>query len=293
MKKIIFLGMALITVLCFSPICANSQVDAIVRNGIEIFRSHVRLPPGTEIKFIEKKESPIPDFYSLKLIISLPDKEMPVVIYVNKSGEKVILGNLYIKGENITLKEAGPAKPKKIDMAMLDMDKSPFIGNKGAKIVIVEFSNFQCPYCMESWSRLVELMKRYPHEFKYIFKHFPFQPKGKTFELSELAAAAHEIGNDAFWVIHDFFFTKEGQEMVNRLEKEAIKQNVEQVLKEKSYNIKNFQLALETGKARNKVLEDMALANRFRLTSTPTKIINGDIIVGLTADNTIERYIIK
>lgn len=293
MRKFIFLSMTLIIYICLLPIHGNSQSDLVVRNGIEIFRSHVRLPPDAEIKFVEKKESPIPDFYSLKLIISLPDKDMPIVIYVDKNGEKVILGNLYVKGENITLKEAGPPRPKKIDMTMLDMEKSPFIGNIGARVVIVEFSNFQCPYCMDSWLKMARLMKRYPQEFKYIFKHFPFQARGKTFELSEFAAAAHEVGNDAFWVVHDFFFTKEGQEMVTRLEKEAIKENVEKLLKGKGYNIKNFNLALEIGKAKSRVLEDMAVANRFRFTSTPTKIVNGDIIVGSTPDSTLERYLNK
>jgi protein-disulfide isomerase len=241
---------------------------------------------------LEKQESPISDFYAIKLLVTLPDKEIPTIVYVDKSGEKVLIGNLFIKGENVTAKEAGPPKPKKIDMGLLEMEKSPVLGNKGAKVTIVEFSNFQCPYCMDAWSKLMGLMKRYPQDFKYIFKHFPFQPGGKTFELSEMAAAAQEISNEAFWLIHDFFFTKEGQNIAN-LEKGAAKQKVEQLLKGKGYDLKTFQSAIETGRARNRVLEDMALANRLRLTSTPTKIVNGDIIVGLTPDSTLEKYLGK
>lgn len=274
------------------PISSFSQEDRMVQMAIDTFKANVRLPKGTEIKFVEKKESPIQDFYSIKILIELPDKEMPTVIYVDKNGEKVILGNLFIRGENVTIKEAGPSQPKKIEMSSLEMDKSPFLGNKGAKVTIVEFSNFQCPYCMESWRRISELMKKYPEDLKYIFKHFPFQPQGKTFELSEIAAAAQEEGNEAFWVVHDYFFTKEGQETA-RLEKGAIKLRVEQLLKEKGYNLTNFQAAFETGNAKKRVLEDMALANRYRMASTPTKIINGDMIIGLTQDNLIERYLGK
>ena len=107
-----------------------------------------------------------------------------------------------------------------------------------------------------------------------------------------MAAAAQEISNEAFWVVHDFFFTKEGQDMAN-LEKGAVKQKVEQLLKGKGYDVRIFQSALETGRARNRVIEDMALADRFRMTSTPTKIVNGDIIVGSTPDNVLERYLGK
>ncbi len=270
-----------------------SQEDKAVRAALETFKTHVRLPPATEVKVLEKKESPIPDFYAIKFLILLPDKEMPAVVYVDRTGEKVILGNLYIKGENITAKEAGPPKPKKIDMGILEMEKSPFVGNREAKVVVVEFSNFQCRYCMDSWTRFMGLLKRYPKEFRYIFKHFPFQPQGKTFELSEMAAAAYELSNEAFWFIHDFFFTQEGQDLANKMDQGALKKKVEQLLNERGYDIKIFQSALETGRARERVLGDMALAGRLRLTATPTKIVNGEMIIGLTPDSNLERYLTK
>lgn len=292
LKKCLIAGICLsLSVLTFfQP--GFAQVDNIGAAAINTFRSQVRLPQGTEIKFLEKKESPISDFYSVRLLIVLPDKEMPVIVYVDKTGEMVFIGNLFIKGENVTMKEAGPPRPKKIDMGLLEMGKSPSLGNKGAKVTIVEFSNFQCPYCMDSWSKFMELRKRYPQDFKYIFKHFPFQTQGKTFELSEMAAAAQEVSNEAFWIVHDFFFTQEGQNIAN-LEKGVVKLKIEQLLKGKGYDVKLLQSALETGRGRNRVLEDIALANRLRMTSTPTKIVNGDIIVGSTGDNVIEHYLAK
>lgn len=292
MGKAMFWTGMLIALVLWVPIVSFSQVDSAVQAAIDTFKSQVRLPPGAEIKFLEKKESPVPDFYTVKLLVIFPDKEMPAIIYVDKSGEKVFLGNLFVKGENVTLKEAGPPRPKKIDMGLLEIEKSPSLGNDGAKVTIVEFSNFQCPYCMDSWSKFMGLMKRYPQDFKYIFKHFPFQPQGKTFELSEMAAAAQEVSHEAFWLLHDFFFTKEGQDIAHQ-EQGAIKQKVEQLLKGKGYDLKIFQSALETGRARKRVLEDMDLANRLRLTSTPTKIVNGDMIIGLSPDSTLERYLKK
>jgi protein-disulfide isomerase len=261
-----------------------------VRAAIDTFKSQVRLPQGTEIRFLEKKESPIPEFYSVKLLLIYPDKEVPVVIYVDKAGEKVIIGNLFIKGENLTMKEAGPPRPKKIDMAILDIEKSPSIGPKGAKVTIVEFSNFECPYCMDSWAKLKTLLEKHPKEIRYIFKHFPFQPQGRTFELSELAAAAQEVGQEAFWLVHDFLFTNEGQN-VAKLERKAVQMKVEQLLREKNHDVKAFVSALETGKAKERVLEDMAVGNRIRVTATPTKIVNGDLIVGSTGNGVLEKYL--
>jgi protein-disulfide isomerase len=292
LKRGLIGGICLLLSIFISSQPGFSQEDKIGEVAINTFRSQIRLPQGTEIKFLEKKESPIPDLYSVKLLLVFPDKDVPAVIYVDKEGEKVFIGNLFIRGENVTIKEAGPPRPKKIDMAILDMDKSPAIGPKGAKVTLVEFSNFQCPYCMDSWTKLKTLLGKYPKEIRYIFKHTPFQPEGKTFELSEMAAAAQEVSLEAFWLVHDFLFTVEGQNIA-KLERKVVQVKIEQLLREKNHDVKIFQTALESGKGRQRVLEDMALANKIRITGTPTKIVNGDIIVGSSPDNVLERYIEK
>jgi protein-disulfide isomerase len=269
-----------------------SQVDRIAQAAIDTFKSQGRLPPGTEIQFIEKKESPIPEFYLVKLLVVLRDREVPVAVYVDKSGEKVLLGNLFVRGENVTVKETGPPKLKKADMAPLETGQSPFTGAKEAKVTIVEFSNFQCPFCMDSWSKLTEILKKYPKEIKYVFKHFPFESRGKAFDLSEIAAAAQAISNEAFWAVHDFLFSNEGQAIAS-LERETMTEQIEQMLKGKGYDVEPFRSAFVTGKAKKRVQEDMAIGNSLHVTGTPTKIINGDIFVGSTPEDVVESYLRK
>jgi protein-disulfide isomerase len=269
-----------------------AQEDRTVQLAVDIVKAQLRLPPGAEIKVLEKRESPIPEFYSVKLVISLPDKEVPIIVYVDKTGEKVFIGNLFIRGENVTMKEAGPPKTKKIDMRSLDMDKSPFIGPREAKVTLVEFGNFECSHCMDSWTKLKPLLGKYPKEIRYVFKHLPFQPEGKTFELSDMAAAAQEVSLEAFWLVHDFLFTSGGQSVV-KLDRRAVQLKVEQLLRDKNQDVKAFQMALESGKGKSRVLEDMALANKLRIAGTPTKIVNGDVIVGPAPDNFLDRYLGK
>lgn len=68
--------------------------DNFAQVAIATVRAHMGLPPGVEIKFIEKKESPVPGFYAVKLSLVTPDREIPAIIYVDKAGEKIFLGNL-------------------------------------------------------------------------------------------------------------------------------------------------------------------------------------------------------
>jgi hypothetical protein len=87
-KSILGTGM-LIALALTVPVAAFCQEDRVAQVAIDTFKSHVRLPPGSEIKFLEKKESPILDFYAVKLLVNLPDKEIPTIVYVEKSSEKV------------------------------------------------------------------------------------------------------------------------------------------------------------------------------------------------------------
>lgn len=267
-----------------------SQEDKVAQAAVEAIKTQMRMTKGIDVKFVEKKESPIPDFYLVKLIISYPDREMPVVIYVDKTGEKVILGNLFVKGENITRKEMGQPKPRKVDMAQLEVEKAPFRGANGAKVTVVEFSNYQCPFCMKGWSKMKEVLEKQANNVRYVFKFYPMKGQEKSIYLCEMAAAALEVSNDAFWVVHDFLFSEEGQNLAKG-EKDPVKQKIEQILKEKGFNTKAFQTALESGKAKKKVEEDMALGEKVRVLGAPTMIINGDYMRGPFSDRILERYL--
>ena len=292
LKKCLIGGICLLLSISFFSYQCFSQEDRIGEVAINTFRAQIRLPQGTEIRLLEKKESPIPEFYSVKLLLIFPDKEVPAIIYVDKAGEKVIIGSLFIKGENVTMKEAGSPVLKKVNVGSLEIEKSPSIGPTEAKVTIVEFSNFECPFCLDSWMKLKEVMDQHPADIRYVFKHFPFQTQGKAFELSEMSAAAQEVSNEAFWVVHDFLFSNEGQAVATG-DKEALKQKIEQILKRQGHDVKTFRSALETGKAKKRVQEDMAVGNSIHVTGTPTKIMNGDIIVGSTPEDVVERYLRK
>jgi protein-disulfide isomerase len=289
LKKILLSGSLAFCALFLSS-HGFSQEDRVVQTAIATIKAQARLPQGTQVKFLEKKESPIPDFYAVKLFLLTPDKEIPVVVYVDKAAEKVFLGNLYIKGVNVTAKEAGPAILKKVDMSSLEVEKSPSLGPKEAKVTIVEFANFECSHCQDSWAILRSLIKKYPADLRYVFKHFPFQPQGKAFELSEMAAAVQEVNNEAFWAVHDFLFSEEGHTYA-AVGKETLKQRIEAILEEKGYDVKAFRSALETGRGKKRVEEDMAVGNRIPVSGTPTKVINGDVILGSTQDGILEKYL--
>ncbi|MDO9124377.1 MAG: thioredoxin domain-containing protein [Deltaproteobacteria bacterium] len=291
MLKKTFLQVACLIFLSFSQATQGfAQKDNIAQIAIDTVRGHMGLPPGVEVKFIEKKESPVPGFYSIKMVLLTPDKEIPIVIYVDKAGERVFLGTLIVKGENVTRKEAGEPKPRKVDPALLEMERSPFRGPAQAKVTIVEFSNFHCSYCVKSWKKMEGLLQKYPQDIKYVFKHFPLQSNGKARELSEMVAAVQMVSNEAFWVIHDFFFSDEGQAIINN-DREQLRLRIEIILKQKGFDMKPFQTALNAMYGKARVEEDVAVGAKIGVNATPSTVINGNFVRGPLPEKTIEKHL--
>lgn len=286
----------LLRTICLIFLCSSlttqgfAQKDNIAQTAIDAVKAHMGLPPGVEIRFVEKKDSPVPGFYSVKLLLVAPDREIPTVIYVDRAGEKVFLGTLVVKGENVTRKEVGEVKPRKVDPALLKIEKSPFRGSAQPKVTIVEFSNFHCSYCAQSWKKMEGLLQKYPLDIKYVFKHFPLQSNGKARELSEMVSAVQMVSNEAFWVIHDFFFSDEGQAIINNSKKQ-LRLRIEIILQQKGFDAKAFQTALHTGYGKTRMEEDIAIGTRIGVSATPSSVINGDFVRGLLPEKTIEKHL--
>jgi len=124
MSKIFFGVMALMIISLFSTINVPLKENNIVQLAIQTVRIQGDLSKEAEVKFVERRESPIPDFYMVKLLVVKEDKEAPIVVYVDRSAEKVIVGTLFIKGENETMREAGGLKISRIDSEKLEPGKT-------------------------------------------------------------------------------------------------------------------------------------------------------------------------
>ncbi len=92
----------------------------IVQLAIETVRAQASLPETVTIKFVEKRESLIPDFYMVKLAVVEKENEFPLVVYVDRSAEKVILGTLFIRGENMTKREEADFAVSRMKVGQLE-----------------------------------------------------------------------------------------------------------------------------------------------------------------------------
>lgn len=98
-----------------------------------------------------------------------------------------------------------PTPPKLLeDPVVIPIDGEPFLGPKDARVTLVEFSDFQCPYCAAAVAKLYAVLKAYPHDVKLVFKQFPLDTHSHAALAAAAALAAHRQGK--FWPLHDAMF---------------------------------------------------------------------------------------
>lgn len=165
----------------------------------------------------------------------------------------------------------------------IEAGTSPSWGPEDAPVTIVEFSDFQCPFCARYTTQTYPLLREtYGDRVRYVFKHYPIAGLHPDAERAGIAAeCAHE--QDRFWEYHDALFDNQAD-----LSQAALLLYARQV---EVPNIEQFTECLTTQKYAATVEADLQLGNRLGVSGTPTFFINGLPLVGAQPYSTFEAAI--
>ena len=148
---------------------------------------------------------------------------------------------------------------------------APFKGGSDAKVTIVEYSDFQCPFCSKASQIIAELEKKYGNKIKVAFKNFPLPFHSQARLAAEAAMCANEQNVKYFWKMHDGMFADQTKLDHDNLIATAKKAGVKEA---------DFKACLDSGKFKAKVDADIAEGQKIMIKSTPTFFINGKLISG-------------
>lgn len=148
--------------------------------------------------------------------------------------------------------------------------ESPATGASEQKIVLLEFSDFQCPYCAQMHQRLKEFMANHQREVTLVYKHFPLTSiHAEALPAAKAAWAAGQQGK--FWQYQDALFTQQeklGEEFYVATAK-TLNLDIEQFNRDRS------------GDAANRAIQqDMLMAQRLGIAGTPFFVMNGEAFSG-------------
>ncbi|MDZ4221773.1 MAG: DsbA family protein [Patescibacteria group bacterium] len=162
-------------------------------------------------------------------------------------------------------------------------DDDPSIGRADAGVTIVEFSDFECPFCRQSYPIIRSLTQEFKDEVRFIYRDFPLVA---IHENAHTAARAGFCADkqDLFWQLHDKLFQNQ-----DAMGKTAILGYANQIGADSAA----FAACLDSQEAYNEVDEDIAAGEAAGVSGTPTWFINGIRVAGVIPEDVFRQIIIE
>jgi protein-disulfide isomerase len=162
-------------------------------------------------------------------------------------------------------------KKPKVNVVVENGEGTPTWGPDTAKVKIVEFSDFQCPFCSKAADTVNELKKKYGKKIQIAFRHYPLPNHPEARPTSEASMCVNEQSTDKFWKFHDEAFKNQSKLQMADLEEYA---------KKVGANMDKFKECMNSKKYAQKVQADMEYGEKVGVRSTPSFFINGQIVAG-------------
>ena len=177
---------------------------------------------------------------------------------------------LFLKSLRSNAKVVTYLKPPPVFRAELSIAGEPFKGSEKARVTIVKFEDFHCPFCKQAQPTLNELLSRYNGQVRLVHKDLPLEslhPQAR--QAAEAARCAYEQGK--FWEYHDKLYANSPKASADDLKSYG---------KEVGLNVDSFDRCFASGKYKAVVQKDLNEGAQLGLSGTPTFFINGREISG-------------
>ncbi len=175
------------------------------------------------------------------------------------------------------------------DSTKIPLGKSFVMGNPNAPITIVEFSDFQCPFCSRGGSTAKKALEKYPNDVKIVFKHFPLAFHKEAPAASHAAIAAGNQGK--FSEMHDLLFG--AQKSFKGKGDKGMKDLAVGFANKLGLDVKKFEKDMASPATAKIVKDDMAVGGKLGVRGTPHFFINGERLSGAQPFPKFEEIIKK
>jgi protein-disulfide isomerase len=233
---------------------------------IQYYRKKANVAPALPITVKDVKDSPIPGAKQGVLQLGTPPRSQDITFLSSADGRYVMFGEL----DDTTV------DPSKAVMQKIVLENEAFKGPADAKVTIVEYSDFQCPFCAKGYSIVEqEVLSSYPGKVKFYYKHLPlpFHP------WAEPASIAHECAKqqnaDAGWDVYKGYFDKQKEITVANVKDKAV-----EFIGSNKIDMDKFNKCYDNKETAEKVREHKAEAAALGITGTPSFVINGRLLKG-------------
>lgn len=165
-----------------------------------------------------------------------------------------------------------PEPPAYVENVSIDDD--PYLGTVGAPITIVEFSDYQCPYCADIVPEIEAVLNENDGQIQFVYRDFPLENiHPDAFKAAKAANCAGEQGR--YWQMHALLFANQSALSVENLKAYAV---------ELELDTEQFNTCLDSDKPADEIRHDVSDALAYEVNSTPTFFVNGYRVVGASPE---------
>jgi protein-disulfide isomerase len=239
----------------------------------KVVGGEIKISAGEYKKFVADKHIP-------EAQINDQVKER-IMAYLKEMKKQDIIQNAIAKETKANPVEVYFSKPK-MQVNVEPGQGTPMWGNANAKVTVVEFSDFQCPFCGRADATVQELKKKYNGKIKLYYRNFPLPMHKDARPAAEAAMCVYDQGNDKFWKFSEILFKNQDKLDAANLAKFA---------KQVGADDKKLADCVASKKFSSKVQEDMQYGEKIGVRSTPTFFINGQLVSGAVPIETFSEVI--
>jgi len=150
------------------------------------------------------------------------------------------------------------------DPVQIPLGGAPELGAPNATVTLVEFSDFQCPYCAAAVPEIHAILRVFPTQVKLAFKEFPLDIHPQADLAAAAAVAAQKQGK--FWAMHDALYASQ---------RDLTRPSILAMAQRSGLDMKRFETDMDSTDVREKVVRDVQDGDRAGVQGTPTMFVNG------------------
>ncbi len=255
-----------------SPASSGSAAAVLNVPVLEAYIRHLLVwPASVQVAIGDPVAAPLPGFYQVKIRGTLGGRTQEETFYVSADTRTIIRGDILDMAKS----------PFEVELGLLKTDHQPSLGVPGAPVTIVEFADFQCPYCkQEAGVVRTQLMEAFPRDLDLVYMDYPLEtihPFARGAAI--LGRCIYTQSNDSFWAYHDWIFQHQGEITAANLRDKVL----DYAKGDKNLDVARLTACAVAPEPRAEVDRTIAMGDELKINATPTFFINGRRMVGTLA----------
>jgi protein-disulfide isomerase len=209
-----------------------------------------------------------------------PDQKVDIEVFTDDTGKQVLIAQHYA-----VVDSANPWE--RVELKQLHLEDRATLGPAEAPITIIEFGDFECPYCARAFSEIETFVNTtHKDRVRLIWKNFPLNVHPWAEQAAVAAECAREQNPASFWS-----FARNLYRDQNEINPQNLRTHIDSYIGSAGLDTKGMNACILGKTAEDRVQQDMKDGNAAHINSTPTFLINGIPVIGLPSSNVFDFVI--